>query len=271
MKKNKNFRQFQKYFLLTAFGLNTPLRNKMRKQLGSRNADRHVQEIIHLFLLPISFSHPSVYIKWLGNSLIDAPQVANTAQSVHEKCGQSTWLTGITTLPTVLQAFQLLIDDVVDKAAKAEGGSKTDKSNLAAAILLLQTSGSLDIVKIVQSKIYANKDSSVAIADSCGMFLKNYGGRDAQEWSVTRVAKGSVEIIGSVKGLKTRYTAQWQRTVDAEDDESWYLRANEIIPTTTGKTIVSGLPLGVEMFFRYRLIVKGEAGDWSNVISLHIS
>ena len=56
MKINKNFRQFQKYFLLTAFGLNTPLRNKMRKQLGSRNADRHVQEIIHLFLLPISFS-----------------------------------------------------------------------------------------------------------------------------------------------------------------------------------------------------------------------
>jgi len=272
MKAIKNYLFYKLFFILTVFGQNNPLRNKLRKKLGNGHLTSHIQGIYATILMVIvSYTHPRVRIKWPGSDLKDAPEIANVAQSIHDKCAASSWLAGVIDLATILSTLQGLIDDLVTKAAKAEGGSKTDKTNLEDAINVMQTSGTLDIINIIQAKVYANKDSAQAIVDSCGVFLKLAGGRDAQVWSVKRIAQGSVELSGQVKGIRSRYTAQWQRTLDPDNIDSWYERANEIIPTTTGKTIITGLPLGREVFFRYRIIIAGEPGDWSDVISLFVS
>jgi hypothetical protein len=272
MKTLHKYFLYQLYFILTVFGLNNPLRNKLRKQLGSGHLRNHVKAIINVMIMAIvSYTHPRVFIKWPGNSLKVAAEVANVAQSVHDKCAASTWLSGITGLAAVLTALQDLIDDLLEKAATAKGGGKEDKTNLEDAINLIQTSGTQAIINIVQGKVYTLKDSAQAIVDSCGMNLKLSGGRDAQVWSVVRIAKGSVELAGSVKGLKVRYVIQWQQTQTPQTEESWYLKANEIIPSSKGTRIVTGLPLGKEVFFRYRLIVGGIEEQWSDVISLYIS
>ena len=223
---------------------------------------------IAAFIMFAATFHPKLYIKWNNEDSQDALK----AQSVHDKTAASTWMAALPNLVAALAAYQTAIDDWLLLIAKAENGNKQDKINLEVFSANFKSIKSARIIEMAQGVADANVTHAEQVAVSCDMELKGKGGRSSQEWSVTRVAAGSVELSAVVKAYGSkRYAVQWQRSQTPLDSASWYLMENAIIPTPNGKTIVSDLELTKLMYFRYRIISREDVSDWSYIISIVIS
>jgi len=229
---------------------------------------------ITLFVMASATFHPKVYINWPGGGpqYKDALDAAH-AQSIHDGMAASAWFASITGLPAKLTAYQTAIDDWLVLIAKIPIGTKQDKTDLETYSENFRSVTTARLVEIVQGVADSNQINALSIAESAAMQLKGAGGPSEQQWSVTRVSEGSVELVGHVKPYRSvRYTIQWQMTTDTQTQGSWYLEANEIPPTPNGKTRVSNLTVGTKYYFRYRVIITdGTVSDWSNTISITIS
>jgi hypothetical protein len=227
--------------------------------------------VMPMFTMATFSSHPTVYIPYPNANFKNAATIAALGQSVHDKSAASSWLTGYPGLATILSDFQDKIDDLLILITAAMGGSDTDKVNLTTALDAFVTADSLPILSAVKTKCYANKTNALDIATSCGMALKDYTSRGEQQWSAKRVAQSAVELTGRIKGIQGRYSINWQMTTTPGDESSWYTKANYIPSTPKSKTIVTGLTLKTEVFFRYCITNKNVVSDWSDVISLIIT
>ena len=72
---------------------------------------------------------------------------------------------------------------------------------------------------------------------------------------------GSVHVTAVSAGVRASY--EWQYSIDA--GKTWVLAP----ATIQGKTVISGLPTGTTVQFRYLVVTpKGGQGDWSQPTSL---
>jgi len=119
----------------------------------------------------------------------------------------------------------------------------------------------------VQSVCDANPADSEAICLSALFHVKKVGGRARKGFSVQYLVSGTVELSSSVNG---RYRFhEWGMSLTPNDPSSWY--TTPLAPTIKGKTVISNLKRGTEVFFRHRIITKDGPLDWDTVISVFVN
>jgi len=248
--------------------------NVIKNENSSKNFHEELDEEIATFILFAMIQnnitrHPNVVIKYpLGDHL----GIINKAQGIHDLMSTSTWMSGISGIAAKLAAFQAGITTYVSLEANAKlvPGGVAARDTFSSTFV---SETSEDLRVIVQGVVNLNKTSALTIAQSCNMEIQGIGGKQALEWNVKKgELSKSAELSAKIKGYNTkRYAVQFQKTTDMNDEDSWYLRANEIVPLLQAETTVFNLTLKDTVYFRFRLILADGPTEWSEVISIIIT
>ena len=158
----------------------------------------------------------------------------------------------------------------IEKAFTAEGAMQnpdTDKTNIRNNAVALILSEAFAYHDYVQTLATATPADAAALAIAAGMELKGFTKRGKQVWSVkyTGISQ-EVELTATIKGKRCAY--EWQQSATPDDLPSW--RVTEITTTLQSTTIATGLPVGKDIYFRFRIILKDGPTQWSDPIKVHI-
>lgn len=113
----------------------------------------------------------------------------------------------------------------------------------------------------VQSAADANPDDAEAIITSSGMSVKRTAVRQPRTFGARQLpVSGSVELL--TKSVARRAAYDWQYSVDA--GKTW----QDAGSTLQARTVITGLPPGTTVLFRFRVLTKTGKSDWSVPTSL---
>jgi len=239
-------------------------------RLACRKVNKAVhQNFIMMSITKESVNRPVVVIKFTGNHNKDIMR----GFQIYKCMKGNKWFANIPGIDELLEEY-------------LAGAKKYEKAQAKAALRTRGAAAFRDVAAynfcwvlstklrtIVQGVCYGNIGNALTIALSANMDLQGPGGRSAQQWSLKKgKLSGSVKLLGKLIVTKSkRYCFQWQRTMTPDIPESWYYSSNEVFPTLGGSTLVNGLSIGTEVFFRFRIILPGGITDWSEVKSIIVT
>jgi hypothetical protein len=164
------------------------------------------------------------------------------------------------TSPTpTLAAVASAVSDLEQAQAAALGRTKgaVDTRNAKRAALLLLVDA---LASYVQHVADADPENAAAIIQSAGMGVRKAPVHAPRVFAVIQAsASGSVKIVAPAASRRASY--DWQTSTDG--GKTWTLASS----TLQSKTSLSGLAAGTTVMFRYRAIVKGGEGEWSQPIA----
>jgi hypothetical protein len=122
-------------------------------------------------------------------------------------------------------------------------------------LLLLQLRG------YVQNTADADVENGAAIIASAGMAIRKTPVRGPRIFAVEAgPTTGSAKLTAGAAARRASY--EWEYSPDG--GHTWMLAT----PTLQAKTVITGLPVGTTVQFRYRGVTKTGVVDWSAPISL---
>jgi len=126
----------------------------------------------------------------------------------------------------------------------------------AALVLLLQ-----ELRGNVQTAADADIENGAAIIQSAGIALRKTPVRGKRVFNAEPgPTTGSVKLVAGAAARRASY--EWEYSSDG--GKTWVAAT----PTLQATTVVSGLPAGTPMLFRYRGVTKTGVVDWSAPVSL---
>lgn len=100
---------------------------------------------------------------------------------------------------------------------------------------------------------------AIAVIQASGFNLKVNGVHVKPDLEVKNgTVSGTVKLIA--KAAANRASYNWQQSTN--NQATW----TDLPPTLQAKTTVSGLTVGARVFFRFRPVIKGGAGNWSQSV-----
>ena len=107
-------------------------------------------------------------------------------------------------------------------------------------------------------------DAVLAAILSSGFAQKNAVVATKAPYAVTR-AKTQVagNVTANVKSLGRHGTVMYCHQFSLNNGQAW----TDCIPTGNTKLVITGLPLGTTVSFRFRTLIKGVYGDWSQTLN----
>lgn len=164
--------------------------------------------------------------------------------------------------PVSSAALTVLIEDMVPLVGKKGPGVATlrkEKRQKVEAALKLNEA-------YVESVVVTLPPDEIAAAiQSTGYSEKKIAARTKQKFSVKR---GKVEgsIVATVKAVGRHGSVQYCHAYSLDGGKTWV----ELPPIIDTSITIPGLPLATSASFRFRTLVKGAYGDWSQTLSLLI-
>lgn len=111
----------------------------------------------------------------------------------------------------------------------------------------------------------ADEQSAIAIIEASGFSVKiNTPKIKAPIAAKNLTVSGQVKLDAKAAGKRASYN--WQQAEDAPG-ATWA----DLVPTTTAKTVLTGLAQGSRVKFRVRTITKDGAGPWTQAVSLIVT
>jgi hypothetical protein len=194
----------------------------------------------------------------------DVPNILVKAKDILEKMTLNATLFDDPTVSMIDFGKHIGAAFAAEAAMENPDTTKTETRNATIAVVVLDCG---KLKTYVQTKVDADLSKALEIALSAGMNLKGFTKRGKQQWGVHYTGMtGEVECQGSTR--KTRCAYEWQRTLTPDNLPSW--RVDEITTTLQATTIVKGLTVGKDIYFRYRMILKDGPTQWSDPICIHI-
>ena len=138
--------------------------------------------------------------------------------------------------------------------SRIKGAVVVRNDKKAALVSLLQA-----LRAYIQTTADADPETSAAIIKSSGLPVKKVAVHKPRVFTIKPGAvSGSVEMVAASAARRASYL--WGYSTDG--GKTWI----EVGPTLQAKTLVSGLPVGTTVQFRYRGVTKTGAADWSQPI-----
>ncbi|MEI7894840.1 MAG: hypothetical protein WCI05_17215 [Myxococcales bacterium] len=101
-----------------------------------------------------------------------------------------------------------------------------------------------------------------AAVNSSGFSVKKQGKHTKPAYEVTRGdVSGTADL--DVKSLGRNGTVMYCHQYSLDNAKTWI----DAVPTIETATSITGLPIGQTVSFRFRTLVKGAYGDWSQIIT----
>ena len=139
---------------------------------------------------------------------------------------------------------------------RVKGAVATRNAARAALLALLQ-----QLKATVQTAADADTDNAPSIIESAGIAVRKTPVRPPRVFDATQGAtSGSAKLVTASAGHRASY--EWESSTDG--GKTWVTAP----PSLQAKTVITGLPAGSTVQFRYRAVTKTGAADWSQPVSL---
>jgi len=159
-------------------------------------------------------------------------------------------------LATLNAAIADLHSAQVATASRAKGTATVRNEKRAVVVGLIQQARGY-----VQGVADATPESAASIIESAGFAVRKPPTRGARAFEARQGAvSGSAKLVAVSAGKRSSY--EWQYSTDG--GKTWILAP----VTLQAKTGVTGLASGSTVVFRYRAVLKGGEGDWSQTVAL---
>ena len=144
----------------------------------------------------------------------------------------------------------------VATASRAKGTATVRNEKRAVVVGLIQQARGY-----VQGVADATPENAASIIESAGFAVRKAPVRGARAFEARQGAvSGSAKLVAVSAGKRASY--EWQYSTDG--GKSWILAP----VTLQAKTSIAGLAVGSTVQFRYRAVLKGGEGDWSQTVAL---
>ena len=144
----------------------------------------------------------------------------------------------------------------VTATSRAKGAATVrDEKRTVVVGLLQQARG------YVQGVADATPENAASIIESAGFAVRKAPTRGPRAFEARQGAvSGTAKLVAVSAGKRASY--EWQYSTDG--GKTWI-----VAPVTLqAKTSVTGLAVGSTVVFRYRAVLKGGEGDWSQTVAL---
>jgi hypothetical protein len=170
--------------------------------------------------------------------------------------GNPRFPTPLPTLAVISAAIAALQVAEAAALARTKGMVTARNDKRAVLVALLQ-----QLRTYVQTIADADADNSAAIIQSAGLSVKKTATRKPRVFTVTEGSvSGTAKLVTRSAGPRAAY--DWGYTIDA--GKTWV-----VLPSTVqAKTVVTGLPAGTTVLFRFRSVTKSGETDWSQPAAL---
>jgi hypothetical protein len=139
---------------------------------------------------------------------------------------------------------------------RLKGAVSTRNAARAALIMLLRQLGSY-----IQAIADADPENGASIIESAGIGIRKTPVRAPRVFNATPgPTTGSAKLVTAAVAHRASY--EWETSTDG--GKTWVPAP----PTLQARTVVTGLPAGTSVQFRYRAVTKTGGGDWSPPVSL---
>jgi hypothetical protein len=162
-------------------------------------------------------------------------------------------------LAVVRKAIDALDAAQTYRLTRTKGSAEVRDAKRVALLLLLE-----QLKTYVQRIANANAEHAVSIIESAGMYVKNVRGPAPRVFTVKQGrVSGEVDVGVPKAGERAGYEFQYS----LDGGKTWLG-----VPFTTKTTVtIPGLKPGSTVHVRYRTVVKGVTGEWSQAISIIVS
>jgi hypothetical protein len=158
-------------------------------------------------------------------------------------------------LATVTAAIDALASAETTAGGRAKGAVTARNVAKAALVLLLKEEKAY-----VQSVANADPENSATIIESARISVRKATPRSPR---VFNAAQGPTTGTAKLVAASARRAAyEWEYSTDG--GKTWVTAP----PSLQARTVVTGLPAGTAVQFRYRTVTKTGAADWSAPVSL---
>ena len=195
---------------------------------------------IAALMLPVKVPALIQYVQGIVKAMTNNPSFPNPTPT----------LAAITAAIAVLAAAETAAQARTKGAVLARNNAKT-----ALVTLLKQLRGN------IQTTADADTDNSAAIIASAGIPVRKTPVRPPRDFHATAGAvSGSAKVVAPAAAHRASY--DWEYSPDG--GKTWVAA-----PSTLGaRTIITGLPSGTTVQFRFRALTKTGEGDWSQPTAL---
>jgi hypothetical protein len=157
---------------------------------------------------------------------------------------------------SVVEAAIVDLEDAQTKSVSRAVGTAAARNDKH-----LDLKGLLEQLRVyVEAIANANPAEAVSIVESAGMYVKDKRGPSKRGLHARQRKSREVEVSAPSAGNRAGY--EFQHSLDA--GKTWLPFPQ---PFTNYRTAKIELEPGTRVLFRYRAIVKGLAGDWSDPIA----
>jgi len=198
--------------------------------------------------------------------------VASNFPRPHKKFSPLVWhiiacLTNNSTFPKLPVTIQDLTDEATayDEAAAAADkktkGAAQDRDGKRADL-----EGNLHLVEAYVQRVISKlpPDAAPAAILSSGFGQKKDAARSKDPYAVKRTKKQNQgDVTLDVKSLGRHGTVMYCHQYSLNNGQTWV----DCIPTDTTKLVITGLPVGTTVSFRFRTLIKRVYGDWSQTLT----
>jgi hypothetical protein len=186
------------------------------------------------------------------------PKAIAFTQSAVLACTDNTWLPNPNAvLALVVTALAVVVPSQTSAGTKAKGTAQTRN----AAVLKLKAAVE-GLAHQVQGIADANPSDAVAIIESCGFKVKTVTKPKKSATKAKPLTPAGSALL-TVLAVAHAIAYFWQMSTDKTN---W----SDITPTKGSKTTVTGLAAGTTYYFRFRVLLKGGYGDWSQPFNVHL-
>ena len=149
-------------------------------------------------------------------------------------------------------------DEAADKRTKGAAQDRNEKRS--------DLEGDLRLVEAYVQRVIAKlpPDAAPAAILSSGFGQKKAVVRTKDAYSVTRTKKQIMgDVTAYVRSLGRHGTVMYCHQYSLNNGQTWI----ECIPTDDTKLVITGLPIGTTVSFRFRTLIKRVYGDWSQTLT----
>lgn len=185
------------------------------------------------------------------------PELMGVAEAIIQAMtGNHSFPNPTPSLAAVASALAELSDAQVAARTRTHGTAAARDVKRAALVSLLTR-----LKAYVQGVADEHPEHAATIIESAGMHVKRSAPLGKAPFAVEHGPRsGSVELVVRSAGDRARYDWQWS----LDGGETWNSRPS----TLQARTVVSGLPSGSTCRFRYRVLTRTGASDWSEPLSM---
>jgi hypothetical protein len=159
-------------------------------------------------------------------------------------------------LATVTASVGALESAQATTKTRAPGSTEVRDAALALVIGQVQL-----LLGYVQQVADGSPEQAAAIIASAGLRARAIGARNKPPFVVRLGAlSGTARLVAKAAGGRAAY--DWEYSVDG--GKTW----SAATTTLQATTVIAGLPVAAMVVFRFRSVIKGGAGDWSQPVSL---